>query len=453
MKNIFAICLLFSAFAVNAQPQRVIADKVIAVVGDRVVLLSDIKNAIMDAARNGAAVPENAECMIMEQALVSKVLMLQAEKDSLPVQDEDIEADLDNRIRRYINAYGSQAAVEEMAGKTVYQIKDDAREGVREQKLAEAMQQKITGAVKITPSEVRAYFEKIPKDSLPFFETELEIGQIIVYPKASRDLEKYIIDEMNNYKRQVESKATTFDELAKKYSEDPGSKERGGQYQLNRNEKTWDPVFLHTAFRLKDGEISKPVKSKFGFHIIQMVERTGDEAVVRHILRMPPVTDAEVALAVTKLDSVRAKIVAGTTTFGEAATRYSEDPNAKFSGPYITNRDGAPFVPIDALDKDMVAMLDKLTIGQYSKPTPYVEEGGKRAVRIVYLKSKTEPHRMNLRDDYSRVSAAALEEKKMETLNKWLTNKIPTYYLMLDPEMNKCGQLDKWYAAQKKKSF
>jgi peptidyl-prolyl cis-trans isomerase SurA len=248
----FLFSLILLAGALCAQPKKVVADKIAAVVGDRIILQSDVKNSVADMARRGENLPPNAECMIMEQAVVSKVMMLQAEKDSLPVTDEDVEADLDNRIRSYINQFGSQEAVEEIAGKTIYQIKDDARESVREQKLAASMQRKIVENVRITPVEVKAWFDKIPKDSLPFYESELEIGQIVVYPKASRDLEQYIIGEMNNYRRQIELKLTTFDQLAKRVSEDPGSKDRGGQYQLNRNEKTWDPVFLSTSFRLKD---------------------------------------------------------------------------------------------------------------------------------------------------------------------------------------------------------
>jgi len=304
-----------------AQPKKVVADKVTAIVGDRIILLSDIKNSLADIARQGSAIPENGECILTEQAIISKVMMLQAMKDSLPVTDDEIEADLDNRIRSYINQFGSQEALEEVAGKTIYQIKDDARESVREQKLAQAMQKKIVENVRITPNEVKAYFEKIPKDSLPFYESELEIGQIIVYPKAAREIEQYIVGEMNNYKKQIESKVVTFDQLAKRVTEDPGSKERGGQYQINRTEKTWDPIFLSTAFRLKEGEISSPVKSKFGFHIIQMVQRNGDDAVVRHILRIPPVTEDEIQGAKVKLDSVRNKVINGNLTFNEAGTK------------------------------------------------------------------------------------------------------------------------------------
>src|SRR5688572_7832541 len=197
---IFTYCIGF------AQAQKVVADKIVAIVGDRIILHSDVANSISDMKRQGTEVPPNAECLILEQALVSKLLMLQAEKDSLPVTEEEVEAELEQRIRYFINAYGTQEQLETVAGKTIYQIKDDARESVKENKLAQAMQRKIVESVRITPNEVKAYFDRVPTDSLPFFETEVEIGQIVVFPKASRDLEKYVIDEMNNYRKQVEMK-------------------------------------------------------------------------------------------------------------------------------------------------------------------------------------------------------------------------------------------------------
>jgi peptidyl-prolyl cis-trans isomerase SurA len=446
-KKIFTACLLllFVVASAQGQPKKVIADKIAGIVGDKIILQSDIKNSLADIARQGGTVPENGECLLMEQAIISKVLMLQAQKDSLPVTDEEVEADLDNRIRTYINQLGSQEALEEIAGKTIYQIKDDARESVKEQKLAQAMQRKIVENVRITPIEVKAYFEKIPKDSLPFYESELEIGQIISYPKASRELEQYIAGEMNNYKKQIEMKVTTFEQLAKKVSEDPGSRDRGGQYQINRAEKTWDPVFMSTAFRLKEGEISSPVKSKFGFHIIQMVQRNGDDAIVRHILRIPPVTEEEISQARRKLDTVRSKIIAGTLGFNEAASKYSDDEAAKYTGPFITDREGSTFVTIDMLDKEMVGMLGKMKVGEFSQPTPFESEQGKKGVRVVYLKSRSQPHRMNLQEDYSKISNFALEEKKSKTMEKWLKSKLPSYYVMIDPgTAEDCPQLQKF---------
>lgn len=425
--------VLASGQLVEAQVKKVVADKIVAVVGDRVILQSDIKNSIDDAKRQGQPVPENAFCMLMDQAVVSKVMMLQAEKDSLPVTDEEVEAELDQRIRYFIREVGSQQALEDYAGKTIYQIKDDARESVRERKLADAMQQKIVSGVKITPAEVKAYFEKIPKDSLPYFESELEVGQIVLLPKASRDFESYIIGEMNNYKKQIENKAATFEQMAQRFSEDPGSKERGGFYQINRNEKSWDPVFLSTAFRLKNGEISAPVKSdRFGFFLIKMEQRRGDDADVRMILRIPPVTETEINAAKARLDSIKSKILAGNMTFNDAASRYTEDEQAKFSGPFFLNRDGSTYITIDQLDNETVGVLRNLKVGEISAPVTYTSEQGKKGVRLVYLKSRSEPHIMNLRDDYSKIANAALEEKKRKTLQSWLIDKMSSYYIMID---------------------
>ena len=444
------LCFITSAFSQSA---KVVADKILGIVGDRIILYSDIKNTIADAERGGDSIPANAQCYLLEQALVSKVLMLQAEKDSLPVTDDEVEADLENRIRRYINMYGSQEALEEIAGKSIYQIKEDARITVKEQKLAESMQKKIVESVRITPNEIKAFFDRIPKDSLPFFESELEIGQIVFYPKANRDLEKYVIDEMNNYKKQVEMKLTTFEQLAQRYSEDPGSKDRGGQYQVSRSDKTWDPNFLSACFRIKNnGEMIGPIKSKFGYHLIQLVERKGDDALIRHILKIPPVTDDEIKQTIVKADSIKAKVTSGNMSFAAAATRYGEDEQAKFSGPYFLGRDGSPYVTIDLLDKDLVAMLDKLKPGEYSHPVVF-EENNKKGVRVIHYKSRSEPHRLNIQDDYSKISQMALEEKKQKAIDKWMKEKIPSYYIMVDDEMGTCEQLAKWKKVSTDKTF
>jgi len=450
-KLLFVICGIFAlSFTSVAQSKKIVADKILAVVGDKIILQSDIENAIKDAVRNGGTVPDNADCSILEQALISKVLMLQALKDSLPVTDEEIESELDNRIRYYMSQFGSQAELERVAGKTVYQLKDDSRESVRERKLAEAMQKKIVDVINVTPTEVKAYFDRIPKDSLPFFESEVEVGQIALYPKASRDLEQFMISELNHYKQEVESKRSTFDQMAKLYSEDPGSKDKGGLYEIDRNEKNWDPDFIRAAFRLKDGEISPVVKTKFGYHIIQMVQRNGDLATIRHILRIPPVTDAEMTQGLSKLDSVRSKIIAGTMDFNGAAFKYGEDEEQKYTGPYIMSADGDTYNRIDELDKDVVAVLSKLKVGEYSQPTVFANERtGKKGVRILYLKSRSEPHRMNLRDDYNKIKQAALEEKKYQSLEKWLTIHVPNYYIMIDPDKANCQQLQKWTNIQK----
>jgi peptidyl-prolyl cis-trans isomerase SurA len=457
MKSVFTLvtALVLGTIVVAQTPRKVTADKIVGIVGDKIILKSDVYNDILDRQRRGEQVPENADCSIMEQILTLKALVLQAEKDSIQVGDDEIDALLDNQIRGFINMYGSKEALEEIAGRTVYQIKEDFRQTFKERKLAERMRDKIVESVKITPQEVSAFFAKKDQNNLPFYESEVVIGEIVVNPKASRDLEKLTIDELNDFKKQVEAGQQKFETLAKLYTQDPGSKDNGGQYSINRTEKSWDPNFLNNAFRLKEGQISPVFKSKFGYHIIQMVSRAGDDAIVRHILRIPSITDDEINDATKKLDSVRAKLIAGTITFGEAVAKYSDDENSKFTGGYKQGPNGSTFLELGQLDKDLVEMLAKTDIkpGEYSKPTPYTDERGKKGVRLIYLKTRTTPHRENLKDDYDRLAKDALEQKKQKALESWFASKIPSYYIMIDDDFKSCGTLHNWmqYAATNNK--
>jgi len=429
-----------------AQPKKVIADKIIGQVGDKIILRSDVVNAIADYKRQGqeAQLPPNPECAFLEGQLIQKALVLQAEKDSLVVSDEEIEAALDNQIRGFIQAYGSKEMLEEISGRTIYQLKDDFRGPFREKKLADQMRSKIVDNVKITPNEVKAYFNKIPKDSLPYYESEIELSQIVSIPKSNKEVDEYVIKQMYEYKRQVENGVKKFEALAKQFSEDPGSKENGGMYNINRTEKFWDKDFMNACFRLKEGQISPVIKSKFGYHIIQMVSRAGDDAVIRHILRIPPITEEEILLSIQKLDSVRKNIVAGKLTFGEAVNKHSDDEGSKFNGGAITARNGSTYITIDELDKDLVIAIKNLKVGEYSKPLTFDDRGVKK-VRIVYLKTRTEPHQENMREDYNKVAERALDEKKQATLEKWFKEHLPRYYITIDKEFANCESLGDWW--------
>lgn len=449
-------CLCGIMLPASAQTKKVVADKIVGQVGDKIILLSDIQNSLSDIRRQAQG-QDNAvlptDCQIMESQLIRKALVLQAQKDSLHINEEEIDAALDNQVRSFIHQYGSKEVLEEIAGKTVYQIKEDFREAFREKKLAEEMQKKIIDAIKITPNEVKAYYNKIPKDSLPFYESELEMSQIVIHPKANKDVEDYITKQLYDYKRQAELKGgNTFDQLAKLYSEDPAVKENGGQYTLNRNDKNmWDPTFLAAAFRLKDGQISPVIKSKFGLHIIQMVSRSGDEAVVKHILRIPPITQDEIDLTKKKLDSVRQDLISSKISFGEAVSKYSDDDNSKFSAGALSGRDAfgnsTTFLNIDQLDKEVVVILKNMKPGDYSEPQVFKDESGNTAVRILYLRTRTEPHRENLKEDYDRVAKRALEEKKSTVLENWFKEHIPTYYISIDKAYDSCPSLAEWKQA------
>jgi peptidyl-prolyl cis-trans isomerase SurA len=446
MNKIFLLLLSFFVAAASFAQEKVVADKIAGIVGDKIILRSEINLAISDIVHQGGQAPE--DCAVFDHMLVQKALVLQAERDSVPVSDEDVEATIDQKIRYFISQYGSKEALEQIAGRSIYQLKEEFRQPIKEERMATGMQNRIVEEVKITPTEVKDYFEKIPKDSahLHFYDVQMQIGEIVVYPKASRDIEKLAIDQLTEFKRQVEAGTKKFETLASFYSDDPGSKDKGGEYQLSRTDKQWDPTFLSAAFRLKDGQVSPVIKSKFGYHIIQMVSRNGDDATIRHILRIPEITQPEISEAIIKLDSIREKLVGGNIAFGEAVAKYSDDETAKFTAGRKMGRDGSTYLTIDQLDKEVVLLLknQNLKAGEYSKPTPFTDERGKKGVHIIYLISKSEPHIENLKDDYNIIAQRALDEKKQGVLEKWFSSKIPTFYIMIDDEFKHCSNLAKW---------
>lgn len=443
-KSFFILCLMATSVTIFAQGKKVVADKIIASIGDKIVLKSDLDNTINDMERQGLDVPPNAHCLMLEQALGLKAMVVQAERDSIPVNEAEVEGELDKRIRYFISQYGSKDVLEQIAGKSIFQLKEDFRPALTEQDLARSIRGKIVENVRITPKEVQDYFDSIPADKLPFYESELEIGEIVIYPKPGRELETYAMDQLKEYKKQVEDGTRRFETLASLYTDDPGSKETGGLYEVNRNEKQWDPIFLAKAFTLKDGQVSSVFKGKHGYHIIQMVSRRGDDATIRHILKIPQVSSNEINQAIEKLDSVRNLLVDGKIQFGAAVSKYSEDENSKFTGGRLTGPDGSTIVTIDQLDKDLVLMLNQLKIGEYSKAFEFTDMSGKKGVRIVNIVSKTEPHRENMREDYDRISQRALEEKKEETLDIWFQKSLPTFYIKVSPEYRGCPEMDKW---------
>jgi len=445
-KVFFTVCSVIFTFTSFAQTKKVLADKIIATVGDKIILRSDIENSIHDMQRQNISVPPNASCLLLQQALALKALVIQAERDSLPVSDEDVDAEIDNKIRYYVQQYGSKEILEQVAGKTVFQLKEEFKPVVKDQKLAAAERDKIVGGVRITPKEVEAYYSKIPKDSLHFYESQLEVGQIVIYPKPSRDLENYAIDQLKEYKKEVEDGGKKFEVLASLFSDDPGSKDKGGMYEINRNETQFDPVFLAKAFSLKDGQISNVFKTKFGYHIIQMVSRRGDDATIRHILKVPQVSSVEINAAKEKLDSIRTLLVDGKLQFGEAVSKFSEDDASKFTGGLITGPDGqSTLLSIDQLDKDLVLRLKDLKVGEYSSPEEYMDpSSGKKAVRIVEIKSETQPHRENLKDDYDKVAQRALEEKKNQALDDWFTQKMSGFYINVSKDYASCPEVKDW---------
>ena len=446
-KVIFSFAFLVSSFQTKAQIKKVLADKIVATVGDKFILKSDIENAIADYKRQAQG-QENvffpSGCQIIEGQLIRKALVLQAQKDSINVTEEEVENAIDSRIRNYIQQFGSKEALEEIAQKSVIQLKEDFRSLIKEQRLADQMQEKIVDKIKITPNEVKAYYDKINVDSLPLYESEVQVISLVMHPKANRDVEEYVIQQMLGYRKQIDAGINTFDQLVKLYSEDPSAKENLGQFSLNRNERNYDPAFMSGSFRLKEGQISAPIKSKFGYHIIQLLSRSGDDAVVKHILRIPPITNDEIKETKLFLDSLRKEIIAGRMSFGEAVNKNSDDDQSKFSGGAVTGRDGSTYVNIDQLDKEMVMLIKNMKPGDISEPQVFEDERGRKTVRLVYFKERTTPHKENLKEDYNKIAQRALEVKKSKALESWFKVNVPGFYIFIDTDYQSCLELKDW---------
>lgn len=444
-----AACASFTTFAQQDQS----ADRIIAKVGkSKIILQSELEINMAHYKAENPEITDSFKCALLQEMIFQKILAEQAERDSVIVSDEEVDANMENRLRQYIQMAGSQERLEQQMGKTVFQMKNENRDAIKEQLVADKMKGQILNTVKITPSEVKRYFDKIPIDSLPFLPASVEVGQIVIDPPISPELDNYARTKLEDIRKQITVENKSFEAMAGLYSTDPGSRDNGGDLgMVNRTDMV--PEFSAAAFKLQNGEISSIVKTKFGYHIIQMVGRKGDQAHLRHILIRPERSSADFKAALAKLDSVRAELVSGKITFPIAVGKYSTDENTKMLGGMLGNpRTGSTQRQISELDPAMVLVLDSLQQGGYSQPQMFTDpQTGDKSCRIIYLKTRTQPHKANLHDDYGNVQDVALKQKQNEKLNSWLEEKLPSYYIKIDKEYQSCAELAPWIAAMNKK--
>lgn len=442
------ICLFAFSYLSTAQPIQN-ADRIIAIVGkNRIILQSELDQQAQQAAQDqngGKQLNDSLRCLLLQQMVMNKMLVEQAERDSLLVSPEEVDGMLENRIRYFIRLYGSKEKLEQMSGKTVYQLKDDYRDVIKEQMMADKVKAKLLENVRVTPADVTAFYNKIPKDSLPLFPATVEVGEIVVDPPTNPELDAYAREKIADIRKQIVSDGKSFEVMAGLYSEDPGSRDNGGLYKEVTRDGGFATEFVNAAFRLQEGEVSPIVKTKFGYHIIQMVKRKGDQVDLRHILIIPKHTDADYKVATEKLDSIRSLIVAGKMTFQAAVGQFSTDEASKMTGGMVTDpRSGSAQLEVDQLDPQIALMIDSLKPGAISQPQVFKQPTGELSTRIVLLKSRTEPHKANLKDDYSKVKNVAKAQKEQEALESWLQEKLPSYYLKIDPEYRDCEGLKRW---------
>ena len=438
---IIALMLLaLPMMAQNRQPQ--VIDKVVAVVGKNIILQSDIENQYIQYRMQGLTdgTGKEVRARILEDLLLQKLMLNQAEMDSITVTDDQVEAQMDQRIRYFVTRLGSQEKLEEQFGKSMSEIKEEVRQAVKDQMLQEQVQAKIMQNVVVTPKEVKDFFNDIPNDSLPMIQPEYEIVQIVKRPPVSIDEKLQVKDRLYQIRKRILEGESSFSTMAVLYSEDPGSARQGGELGF-AGKGVYATEFENVAFNLHDGEISDVVETQFGFHIIQLIERRGETVNCRHILLTAKVPVEALEKAQNQLDSVAQLIRNGDMTFEEACKKFSDD-DSKNNGGYLTNAGtGGNWLSLKDMQqleaeypeyKNLAFVVSRLEVGEVSDPLPMTTNENNDAFRLIMVKRKTEVHQANLKDDYTLIQNWAIGQKRQQAIGKWVSNKAAKAYIRLD---------------------
>lgn len=445
MTLFFAFILFRPAFTQEGEIEGgVVIDQVIAVVGGNIILQSDLQTQFEQyRAEAGIQGSESSmKCFILESMIFQKLLLNQAELDSVEVSDGQVESELDRRLRYYINLVGSQEKFEEFYQKSVVEFKEELRDEVRELLMVQSVQQTLTANVNVTPSEVRDFYKSIPTDSLPYINSKLSLSQIVKMPPVNREEVERVKNKLQEIRYRVLN-GENFATLAILYSEDPGSSKQGGELGLFGRGQMF-PEFEAAAYSLDNGEVSEIVKTDAGYHILQCIERRGEYVNCRHILIRPKVSPTDLYIAKTELDSIANLIQSGKYTFDEAVKRFSDDPSKNNGGLLINPMTNTSMWESDNLDPKVFFVVDKLDVGEISTPVQFQTSDGKDAYRILLLKDRTEPHKANLKQDYDFIQENALEKKKQDELNKWVMEKVENTFIRVNDEHQECEFYKNW---------
>jgi peptidyl-prolyl cis-trans isomerase SurA len=439
------LCLLLLVPGRNAYAQPKVVDRIVAVVGKSMILESEIEAQYLQyrAQGNIEGSASDMKCRILEQLLLQKLLLNQAALDSVEVTDSEVEQKMDERLRYFIAQFGSQQKLEEFYQKSIIEIKEEFRDLIRDQLKEQKVQQDITKNVIVTPSDVKSYYRNIPKDSLPLINSSVEIQQLVKIPPVSPEQKTAIKEKLRELRKRILA-GESFSTLAILYSEDPGSAKKGGELGFYGRGELY-PEFEAAAFKLKEGEVSDIVETKAGFHIIQLIERKGDYINVRHILMKPKTSPEELEKSRNELDSISKLIKDGTMTFDEAVTKFSDDPSKNSAGLMINPATGGTTFEMDQLEPQVSFVIDKMEVGQVSAPVMFRNEEGLDGYRLLKLKSRTEPHRANLDEDYSTIQDWAMQQKQNDKLTEWVDKNVSNAYVMIIDEYKDCNFEYTWF--------
>jgi peptidyl-prolyl cis-trans isomerase SurA len=435
------ICLFL-----NTQAQKKNIDKVVAVLGSNIILLSDLNQQYAQYLNMGNPDNPSVKCEILRQILTNKLLKQQAEIDSITVDESQIDEEVDKRMRYQIQKAGGQERLEQFLNRSVLQYKDEIRPDIKEQLISRKMEAHITQDINITPLEVKKYFDSYKKDSLPDIPTEFEIGEIVMYPKLTKAEKQKFHDKIDALRLRVKS-GEDFAFLAKSYSEDPGSAPEGGDLGFF-DRKAMVKEFTAQAFKLKAGEISNVFETEHGFHILQVIERRGEQVQARHILIRPQNTPASMDRIKLKADTIYKSLVSKKVPFSFAASQYSDNKESQYNGGMLLYADNVTartsFIPADKLDPKVFLVADTMKVGEISAPTLFTDQSGKEGYKIIYLKSKIPPHKANLEQDYAKFKEYAQQDKVNRELSAWFEKKRVNTYVRIDEDYRDCAELKMW---------
>ncbi len=431
-----------AAYSQPAEPR--VVDQVAAVVGNNIILLSDIEAQYQQYLSQTTLRGNDLKCKILDQLLLNKLLLHQAGVDSVDVSDDQVEQKINQNMSYYIQQIGSAEKLEKYYGKSITELKEEFRPMVKDQLLIQQMQSKVTGSVTASPSDVKSFFESIPGDSLPLINAEVEYAQIIKKVTVSAEARKETKEEIEKLRERI-IKGEEFSTLAILYSHDKESAKQGGELGfVNRGDLV--PEFEAAAFRLKSlTEVSPVVETQFGYHIIQLIERRGDKINCRHILLHPKVNTEDIVKTQAETDSIATMIRSGSLTFAEAAEKYSDDKDTKLNGGTVINpASGSSKFEADQVDPTVLFQLDKMEKGEVSRPMITTTREGDQAYRILLLKSRSNPHRLNMKDDYQRLQELAQADKQNRILESWRNKKKAITYIRISEDYKSCTTLSDW---------
>ena len=419
-------------------PEHAVIDEVIWVVGDEAVLKSDVEALRMQAAMEGVKWNGDPDCAIPEQIAVNKLFLHQADIDSIEVTEADVAQEVEQQISYWLEMVdGSRERLEEYKHQTISQMRQELRQEMRDRRKIQKMKMKLVEDISVTPADVRRYFSNLPQDSLPYVPTEVEVQIVTLTPRIDPEEINRVKDELRDYTDRVTKGETSFQALARLYSEDPGSARQGGELGL-MGRATLDPAFAAVAFNLTDPKkISKIVESEFGYHIIQLVEKRGDKVNVRHILKKPVVSDEAIEKAIGRLDSIAADIRQEKFSFEEAASLLSDDKDTRNNKGLMSNtnmqtgRISSKFQMQD-LPQEVAKVVDTMQVGQISQAFQMINQRGKTVCAIVKLKNRVEGHKASISEDFQVMKDVVLNKRNEERVHQWVVDKIKSVYTRLN---------------------